>query len=110
MKFPRQSACLTEDRIPGLKRKIMLSTGDFYEELLSSLVSCRNLVSGFAVNMYGFSSITEGLDVWVDTSPDFEVDFFTKLNVRRNFLALRLCRNAYGRIYFIGLDDLIDKK
>lgn len=47
----------------------MLANDDFYQEFLTALYnhSVRYMIfGGFAVNMYGFTRVTEDLDVWID--------------------------------------------
>jgi hypothetical protein len=50
----------------------MLANRDFYEEFLTSLIQHKVdhlIVGGFAVNLYGFSRVTEDLDIWVNPEP-----------------------------------------
>jgi hypothetical protein len=127
---------------------------DFYEEFLTSLNSNQVeylIFGGFAVNMYGFSRVTEDLDVWINPYPTnlhnlkagilqlgfpdeshlqnfisgeslmlrlsdgpFRVDLLTKLNIRKSFSECyhhaEVVTVPYGKLYFIGYDDLIDEK
>jgi hypothetical protein len=49
----------------------MLTAGDFYEEFLTSINKHGveyMIFGGFAVNMYGFSRVTEDLDIWINPS------------------------------------------
>lgn len=49
----------------------MLADGDFYEEFLISINKHGveyMIFGGFAVNMYGFSRVTEDLDIWINPS------------------------------------------
>lgn len=51
----------------------MLPEADFYQEFLIALnrhVVRYMIFGGFAVNVYGFSRVTEDLDIWVDPSAE----------------------------------------
>ena len=127
---------------------------DFYEAFLKALVAHQvehMIFGGFAVNMYGFTRVTEDLDVWINpetgnlnrfkeatlslgfeeapqlndfisgesimlrlTEEGFRVDLLTKLNIRKSFSdafekAVHVMM-PYGKIFFIGYNDLIDEK
>jgi hypothetical protein len=132
----------------------MLANEDFYQEFLSTLNSNNVeylIFGGFAVNLYGFSRVTEDLDVWVNPEPinlerfgnaviklrfpqeesfknfvsgtslmlrlsdeSFRVDILTKINIRKTFPeafgSSQSVDMPYGKIFFIGYDDLIDEK
>lgn len=127
---------------------------DFYEEFLITLTSHHveyMIFGGFAVNMYGFTRVTEDLDVWINpkaenfnrfkvalvslgfqdaqqlknflsgesimlrlSAEEFHVDLLTKINIRKSFS--EAFENAehvlmpYGKIYFLGYNDLLDEK
>jgi hypothetical protein len=133
----------------------MLPEEDFYQEFLRSLnrYNVRYMIfGGFAVNVYGFSRVTEDLDIWIDPSSSnlegfrkvvnnlgfpseatvvsnfisgdsimlrladesFRVDIITKLNIRKtfdeSFTSSTTVEMPYGKIFFLGYDDLIDEK
>jgi hypothetical protein len=137
------------------KGKRMLPDKDFYQQFLDELNKHRvsyMIFGGFAVNLYGFSRVTEDLDIWISPSKDnlknfgnavvaqgfpeddntlknfltgnsimlrlsdegFRVDILTKLNIKKNFdeafLSSTSVEMPYGKIYFLGYDDLIDEK
>jgi len=133
----------------------MLDHDDFYQEFLRMLNQhkVRYLIfGGFAVNFYGFTRVTEDLDIWIDPSPSnldlfgksvidlgfpkeeqtlknflsgesimlrltdsgFRIDAITKLNIRKDFnnsfKSSTSLDMPYGKIHFLGYDDLIDEK
>ena len=132
----------------------MLANDDFYQEFLIALNNHKvqyMIFGGFAVNMYGFTRVTEDLDVWINPEPEnleqlknavvslgfpdekhlqnfiygqsimlrltddaFRIDLLTKLNIKKDFA--RAFETAavvvvpYGKIYFLGYEDLIEEK
>jgi hypothetical protein len=47
----------------------MLANDDFYQEFLTALNGHKiryMIFGGFAVNLYGFTRVTEDLDIWID--------------------------------------------
>ena len=132
----------------------MLANDDFYQEFLIALNAHKvryMIFGGFAVNLYGFTRVTEDLDIWIDpgsenldqlktalvslgfpkedhlrsfiegssimlrlTDDAFRIDLLTKLNIPKDFNnafdAAEVVTVPYGKIYFLGYTDLIDKK
>lgn len=132
----------------------MLANDDFYQEFLTALNSHKvqyMIFGGFAVNLYGFTRVTEDLDVWINpgsenldhlknavvslgfpeekhlenflsgrsimlrlTDDAFRVDLLTKLNIKKDFAkafeTVEAVSVPYGKIYFLGYEDLIDEK
>jgi hypothetical protein len=51
----------------------MLANDDFYQEFLIALNAHKvryMIFGGFAVNLYGFTRVTEALDIWIDPGSD----------------------------------------
>lgn len=133
----------------------MLANEDFYQEFLAALNKHQVqyvIFGGFAVNFYGFTRVTEDLDVWVNPESEnlksfeiavvnlgfsedaetlkkfvsgesimlrlseeaFRIDIISKLNIRKNFKeafkAAQVVDLPYGKVFFLGYDDLIDEK
>jgi hypothetical protein len=132
----------------------MLKEPDFYQEFLIALQKHNVeylIFGGYAVNFYGFTRMTEDLDVWINPDPDnlkrfkntvadlsfpetellhkfisgelpilrlsddrLRVDILTKLSIKKNFYEAFACsqnlETDFGKIFFIGYDDLIDEK
>ena len=65
----------------------MLANDDFYQEFLTALNLYKvqyMIFGGFAVNLYGFTRVTEDLDVWIDPKSD-NLDRFKKSVISLGF-------------------------